>query len=523
MKELWVLGSAVQDITVSIDLEWLVRRNPTVGTAITLDQGLRLKHGTTVTTQNGRSGLQEFRAQIDIPRIKDDLKSKLFKDGFYVLAGGGKYTLRNQIQESCSSTKDQAAVFLPCEDVSWGGGGLNVARYIRALAPDPGRVPLVYSDVAMNPPLSDSTLQWPRDAEQILVETGDDRCLEAYLYRHSIDPVLFYPEKAAFRRNWVISSVFGAAREIHNKIVLRGAESNGASGAGKRILDMLNGRSGRLGLVLLNSIRDHELFDAAYGAFKASGAIGMFALTERMQQVAGKLIDDLKSNVTLPPYVLIFNEEELYSFAKRFGVKRTEAPLMQSAEDIPNLVQFAKLVHSIIKRRPHDDMRIYVTLGPRGSLGVDSTGRVIHAASYSKSDAVIYDTNTCGDAYCAAIALLEWARRHGNLGHEIAPKEPDYLESESEMQYFMAVATAAAYCRAISRRAQVDSTEVQDLLEHSYLACKMLDDLFHIQRNAGPQLDDGGRLKESPVAVQWGTTKGLAELMAPTAPPDDHS
>ena len=164
-------------------------------------------------------------------------------------------------------------------------------------------------------------------------------------------------------------------------------------------------------------------------------------------------------------------------------------------------------------------MRIYVTLGPRGSLGVDSTGRVIHVASYSKPDAVIYDTNTCGDAFCGAIALLEWAKRHGRLPNDLSPKEPDVVESESEMKYFMAVATAAAYCRAVSRRAEVDATEVQDLLDHSYLACKMLDDLFHIHRLAGSGSPDEGRLKEPSIAVQMGTSRGLSELMAPHSSP----
>jgi hypothetical protein len=129
----------------------------------------------------------------------------------------------------------------------------------------------------------------------------------------------------------------------------------------------------------------------------------------------------------------------------------------------------------------------------------------------------MYDTNACGDAYCATIALLEWAKRNGyeNIAEDTGEK--DIPRNTKEMRYFMAVATAAAYCKATNRRGRVYAAELKELLEYNHLASAnvwTVDDLLQVNPNHKPDcvvLDF--RLREPSEACQMRVSRQLDDLI----------
>jgi hypothetical protein len=129
---------------------------------------------------------------------------------------------------------------------------------------------------------------------------------------------------------------------------------------------------------------------------------------------------------------------------------------------------------------------LYVTLGARGCLGVEDNGTIWYAKCFSKPKASIFDTNTCGDAFCAAITLLEWAK-----WDEQASEAP-FL---GRMSNWMALATGAAYSRATNRLGRVDSNEVYDLLGHHYLPGQRLGNWQQIAKGEPGRLGDPSNAK----------------------------
>jgi hypothetical protein len=229
-----------------------------------------------------------------------------------------------------------------------------------------------------------------------------------------------------------------------------------------------------------------------------------------MQAVATPLIEDLKKGESLPNCILIFNETEAHRFANRFGPSLK--PFMTKAEDIPNLKLFAETATAILQECPFNRLpRIYVTLGPRGSIGVDHQAQVVFLSTFTKQKATIFDTNTCGDAFCGAIALLEWAKLHSAGLQRLAPEG---AASWDEMRHFMAVATAAAYSRATSRLGHVDGREVEDLLRHSYLASEVLGHVEELRGGKSRFCDKDGFLIQPLTASAVGIEPGLAQLMS---------
>lgn len=169
-----------------------------------------------------------------------------------------------------------------------------------------------------------------------------------------------------------------------------------------------------------------------------------------------------------PPCIMIFNEDEFHSFACKFepGIP----PIMKSGA-LPHLPSFARAASAIRRRfgRSGRFPRIYVTLGGRGSLGVTEDGLVAYVASFSKPRAEIFDTNACGDAYCATISMLEWSKRNGYADVSGADLG-EVGGAQREMLYFMAVASAAAYCKATNRRGQLYARELVALLAELHVA-----------------------------------------------------
>lgn len=516
---MWFFGDAVQDITVEIDLDRLSREHGYnyIHDAIRLvEQGVEIKQGLWLKTQ---TGLHTFAVEIN---LTDAVRSE---DNFYLLKPGAKYTLQSEI---CGSFDDvnNSNLFVPCEDLSWGGGGINSVIFARAIAPHPKVVPLRYTDIAMTRSLPKVLLEFEKVREDLdkgqefdgenkksaavllndlyaanpsLAESltariattaanyAGDRSIEVYLASLPVEPLLYRPANPRFRRNWVISGIRAAGREVGNKIIFRGknsAETNQAT-----ITNLFEPRQDDVGAIILNSIKDEALFKAAYSLYKKAyekdqNVLGLMAMTEPMQRFTEWLKED-RDHGHFPPFILVFNEVEAYKFARQFsdGVE----PFMSDDNDFPNIRKFGKLAEVLVQQfSPSMVPRIYVTLGPRGSLGIDGIGPVVYVGCYTAGWS-IYDTNACGDAYFTTIALLEWAKRNGH--QNIAELDlVDPLASANEMTYFMAVATAVSYCKATNRRGRVYATEVKDLLDHEHLASEILPGAFNLAKAKREQL-----------------------------------
>lgn len=186
--------------------------------------------------------------------------------------------------------------------------------------------------------------------------------------------------------------------------------------------------------------------------------MGILAMTESMQDFTDWMLEDKDSDQRLekrlPPLILVFNEKEAIGFGEQLSPGLS--PLMKSGSDLPNIYKFAHLIREIRNFfNPIPPLRIYVTIGAQGSLGYDAeTNEVIYVSCFNRPRDHLYDTNACGDAYCAAVTLLEWGKRNGFGGG---------WGGHREMEYFMAVASAAAYCKATDRRGRVDSRTVAGL------------------------------------------------------------
>ncbi len=510
LKKLWVLGDAVQDVTIEIDLELLLHEDASLRDSILLDEALSIRDGVWLTTQ---SGLHNYSAQI---RVREAGKPSERGDGRASLIPGEKYVLAGGVLESLPpQVSDDRIVSVRCEDVSWGGGGLNVVRYIRALAPLKESVPIVYSDIAMSPPLDglvEQEMSRGSSAAHVLANYSADRYLEVYLDSLSVEAVLHQPVQPEFRRNLVISRVRTSNRETDNKIVCRGSTASDTVGAESDLLALLNGRAKEIGAILIDSLKSRELFNAAYSLCKQNpDTLVIFALTNSMQRISDALVEDLRNGTPPANCVLMFNEVEVQSFARLCSPSEKLEHFMNKPEDIPNLKFFAQTTHAILKNCPQPP-RVYVTLGPRGSLGVDEYRQVVYVGSYTKQKATIFDTNTCGDAFCGAVSLLEWAKRFGLGLHHLAPDSAATSPWE-EMRYFMAVATAAAYSRATSRLGRVDRREVEDLLRNSYLGSEVLGPLGGVREGKSRLCDDHGFLIKPPNAYFVKIEPGLAQLM----------
>ncbi len=546
-KCLWVFGNAVQDITIDVDMERL-SHDPTNknGEMMRLsDRGVEINPRLTLI---GQIGLQNFAIPMELAeKPEDDLRKN--DEAWPILKGGRKYTLKNNIDELKTSLPAEGGhLVLPCESLTWGGGGVNVMTFLRALAPGKDKVPIRYTDVAMSRMLpslikdlkavvsavGDSAdnlydekpaeaENYTNDLAEIVADHAPDRSLEVYLASLPVEGMLYRTKEPRFRRNLVFSRVHSAYREVNNKIILRGSSSDLPDHEEQRIASLLNLHNDDVGAILLNSVKDGQMFKAAYCFYKSlhdqgNDVVAILAMTEAMQKFTKWMLEPANCDEKgkLPPFILVFNETEAQNFTNKLG--GNFAAFMEE-DGLPDIKKFAELAIFLRgKFDPEKVPRIYVTLGPRGSLGIDASGHVIYAWIFSKSGATIYDTNACGDAYCAAIALLEWAKRHGHPNIAKVNFQCDMAPSAHEMEYFMAVATAAAYCKATNRHGRVRSADLKDLLQHHHLASIILptaEELANITAVTCPECADANfRLREPSQARFHDITDDLIELLA---------
>ena len=550
-KFLWVFGNAVQDITVEVDIERLARELGDVEDIMIRlgDQGPEIPASLCLKTQ---AGSQEFAAFVELQ------DAKMAAGNRYLLEGGGKYTLEKDIVDSHEGLPNRS-LFLPCENLSWGGGGANVVTFLRALAPKAETVPIKYTDIAMSRSLpillqkfesirgeigrapekqrgKESLARYLRDlyeANPVQAESitsrlatiasnyAPERSLEVYLASLPVEGVLHRPTVPRFRRNLVFSRFRSAYREVDNKIVLRGSPSALPDEEEAKIANLLHAHESGVGAMLLNSLKDGPLFRAAYSLYKRAYSlddrvVAILAMTDAMQQFTEWLVNDKGPDAKFPPFILILNETEAYRFAMKLGGNCE--PFVKE-DGLPDICKFAEIAITLLS---HFDLRktprLYVTLGARGSLGVDGAGNVVYVSSFSKRGATVYDTNACGDAYCAAIALLEWAKRNGYQNIADVDFGRNRHPGAEEMRYFMAVATAAAYCKATNRRGRVYAADVKDLLQHNHLASVILPpvrELVNLTADTRPDcVDENFRLREPAEARFIPVTRQLSSLIS---------
>lgn len=549
-KRIWVVGDAVQDITVEIDLERLQHKDPDIHKQIYLDRAPYLKKGLKLLTSVGS---KYFALKLELPEEKTN------KNGFYELTPGRKYPLEGSIEDNPINFDDGNFIYVPGEYLSWGGGGINLIRFLRSIAPNAKRVPITYSDIAMSQTLpfsldkineiigriekddsarltsqlKDLYQKNPKQAEEITSEMAKiaaeytpDRSLEVFISSLPADFVMYRPENAKFRRNWVFNKFHDHSSKIDDKIICRGySDRNGYDY--KDIKEQLGGRLDDIGLAVLNSIKNEAMFDAAYElcceAYRNEPNLALaMAVTKYMRPFAKKIAKNRKDHPrkTHPPIILLMNEKEAFELAKQFIRGRAKLkPFMEGSNDYPDMLAFSKVAEILLKHFNirNERGRIYVTLGSRGCLGVDGlSGRIAYLDNYQTQNRQIFDTNACGDAYAAGIILMEWGKRYFDSNISGVDKVNNADANEQEMMYFMAVACAAAYSKATSPRGRVDPTVIRYLLDHIHLAAQILPTVYSINndKEGFGIRKPGGRIEIPKTAEQQGVKSGLDKLMS---------
>ena len=485
MGNLWVIGDSVQDITVEIDLEQLSRKHDSDHKIQLHSASVRIEKGTVLHAQ---SGPRRFEATIDVKIENKDGKMRPEMVGdFFELLPGDKYILERAVREvNVTPPSGSKTIVVHCEDVSWGGGGLNAVQFIRSLSSDPSVVPITYTDIAMEKNPADEFfkkyqgMSASSDKDQLikaLSKFSGDRYLELHLKSINVATAFIHPTRPSMRLNWVISRVHSSEGEIHNKIICKSALNNYQLQIDWVDVDrILAEQAKRARVVFMNSLKNQELIRRTYKALKSqcrpncpTNPVGIFAMTESMHDLQNLLYKDLKADVTMPELTLVFNESEFVSYARRFVPKRNRKDVeefMSTADAMPNLQQFAKLVNLVTNPvLGKHQLTLVVTLGSRGSFCVTSDKQVLYVATYAKPRATIFDTNKCGDAFCGTLALLLWGDANGKVN-----SNGDFENNVAKWTYFLRVATATAYAKATNRRGNLDLPQVSDLLENWYLA-----------------------------------------------------
>lgn len=368
----WIFGNAVQDVTVEVDIDKLVQDNGALIDSIGLEDTAQVKQGLLFTTQfNG----QEFGVELELQDV--DARKKL-----YSLREGKKYTLRGRVEDLAyrrdwGTRHDDLRVH--CEDVSWGGGGLNVSRFLRALAPSNDDLKIQYTDYAMSRTFVDmirkleAQLLRSLPASQRHAVSLDDigarvadimdtsmylgerlisnlseifalyspgRCLEVFLASLQVTPLLFRPREPVYQRNWVFSSFRNALRSTQDKIICRSktpteAELEVTPAALEQFV--FEGENDSTGAIVLNSIKHQQFFKSAYDLYrriekkrvaeKRDDFVGVFAMTNAMQKFLPDMLRIAKreDDGHFLPFILIFNESEAVDFVRELGAAHTSS------------------------------------------------------------------------------------------------------------------------------------------------------------------------------------------------------
>jgi hypothetical protein len=227
-----------------------------------------------------------------------------------------------------------------------------------------------------------------REVAAIAAGYSPELAFAVYLASLSVESVLYRPKVMEFRRNWVFSRFRSAYREMNNKIILRGSFSPLPDDEEHSVVQLLKAHAKDVGAILINSLQDGPMFRAAYAlcrsSYKDDNFVAIVAMTETTQKFAKWMLKNSDSNNRLPPLILVLNEHEAYTLACEF--KQDSDPSLEpfvTENDFPDMKKFAAIADALRGRffKFGGLPRIYVTIGERGSLGIDFGGTVIYVAS----------------------------------------------------------------------------------------------------------------------------------------------
>ena len=153
-----VIGSRTSDISVDIDLSELYRLHPNSREKIRFrgnDPTIRKNQQIAARIASGKFIIFNINIDLSEDDPKEKVEFSLDDDRYYKLEGGGKYTLATQPTQVSKIDAHADALELVCEDRSWGGGGINLAKTCRSLSSE-STTPITYVDASPHI----STLRW---------------------------------------------------------------------------------------------------------------------------------------------------------------------------------------------------------------------------------------------------------------------------------------------------------------------------------------------------------------------------
>ncbi|MBS1787261.1 MAG: hypothetical protein JST85_06040 [Acidobacteria bacterium] len=566
-KGIWILGNAVQDLTIDIDLQRLEPDNHGLlelmnfrGNDPLIAAGLVL--------QLIREGETVHEAQIYL-KPQDDLQAEDLKGRkFYKLVGGRKYSLRPPDGNESPAEKS-SKVRIPTKSIAWGGGGINVVNTIRSLSPM-GVTPVHYSDIGAVTVVPESTIELagvfisellsnPRKLSQIkkiLVQSKGkakkgaideftklapslirEPAVGERLYRQFVSAMKDYSPQdnlevylterhtsfAFWRsnswttiRNIAVASFTGKDNDVRNKIIFRGhRDTLGDEVAIEDITRKLLDESSECSVIMVNTIYDDKFYEAAFDIatkHKGKEVKLVFAMTDSVaNRFKLKHLPEMRDQ--LEGATLIFNEAELSKYvAEDIGNDASVFADDLAKGRLPDIDLLKKLAWSLVKNLGGGLLaEIYITLGPYGSLGITPAGKIIYVGTFGGNQRPIYDTNGCGDAYAGAVTMLKCHKDPD--GYLMKPGGHNAAIQEEGMILTMAVATAAAYAKATNPAGIVRATDVISLLRNEYIPCLEIAQLGQGGFDTQGAKDSAGRLAQPPLARRIDYKDELAKII----------
>jgi hypothetical protein len=141
-SKLCVIGNAVQDVTVQLDLRRLLPDNPDLHKAITF-QGMAPLLAKGCRVEAIRNTLPTIHFDVDIPESQS---VELEGSAYYDLSSTDKYSLSVAPTTHPETPAPAKIIRVPISTIGWAGGGINVIKTIRSLATG-GTIPVHYVDV----------------------------------------------------------------------------------------------------------------------------------------------------------------------------------------------------------------------------------------------------------------------------------------------------------------------------------------------------------------------------------------
>lgn len=144
-----IFGNAAQDILIEADIDRISRTQRTFHKRIRFKEKLILEEGLWLKAEFDS---KKFGVKIDLANFPGKECDDNGKDKkCYYLEPGEKYSLKGNVVEIMTEEESiQGELLLVnCTGVEWGGGGLNMCKFLRHLVPSETKLPITYLDVGM--------------------------------------------------------------------------------------------------------------------------------------------------------------------------------------------------------------------------------------------------------------------------------------------------------------------------------------------------------------------------------------